>query len=256
MADAAERFAYPIVETPGARALETWRALKASGRGVPIVLGGPGDLAAVADGVERARKRGRTPQRLLKAADRLRFPAALDAWLEQERKKAEAFFRRSRIRLPPPDAEDDEALPREGPWPDAVYPSQPLSLALTIDRESLKPGEPARLVPFETVFIALLPAADAAEAPAWLGWGGWNAVPPPEILVAALRSWRDRFGAELAGVSGAAFSLSVERPPPDRDAALALARELARVCPTALGEGTYQELAAELMGEWWGLWWD
>jgi hypothetical protein len=52
--------------------------------------------------------------------------------------------------------------------------------------------------PWAKVYIVLLPTDDPTTIPAHVHWGGWNNCPPPEYHVAALREWRDRYGAESA----------------------------------------------------------
>lgn len=109
------------------------------------------------------------------------------------------------------------------------------------------------------VHIALIPARDAAEVPAYLNYGGWNACPAPEYQVAALRSWRDRYGAELVGL-GSVMNVRILRPPTTRGEALDLAREHFDFCPDTFNEGdfTLSDVAANLKSErWWNfVWWE
>jgi hypothetical protein len=78
------------------------------------------------------------------------------------------------------------------------------------------------------------------------------------MLVAALRSWHERYGAELAGIGHDTWSLRAARPPVSRGEALALAAEMAALCGDLLGEvKTLEGQAALLMAnEWWNFWWD
>jgi hypothetical protein len=111
----------------------------------------------------------------------------------------------------------------------------------------------------DKVHIALIPTDDWTTIPAHLQWGGWNACPHPEFHVAALRSWRDRFGAELVGLSRDTLELRVSRRPQTREAALELAREQYAYCNDIVdqGVGTLSVLAADLMADpWWFFWWD
>ena len=90
-------------------------------------------------------------------------------------------------------------------------------------------------------------------------WGGWNDCPHPEYHVAALRAWRDRFGAELVGLDSDRMDLRLARPPQSRGDALDLAREHYVYCPDSLkqGRGTLSSWAVQLLGnEWWSFWWD
>lgn len=76
-------------------------------------------------------------------------------------------------------------------------------------------------------------------------------------MVSALRSWRDRFGAELVGFSHDVMNLGASRPPCSRGQALALAREHDLFCGDTLNDVTLAELAAHLIADdWWFFWWD
>src|SRR5262249_5334448 len=92
-----------------------------------------------------------------------------------------------------------------------------------------------------------------------LRWGGWNECPAAEYHVAAMRSWRDRYGAELVGMSSGMLNFRVTAKPKTREEALALAREQYIYCADLIDQGvqTYSALAADLMAnDWWYFWWD
>jgi hypothetical protein len=89
--------------------------------------------------------------------------------------------------------------------------------------------------------------------------GDWNACPPPEYHVAALRSWHNAFGADLVGINRHTMNLRAAGRPTTREAAAKLARQQYAYCPDIVdqGVGTVSALAATLMtSEWWYLWWD
>jgi hypothetical protein len=95
--------------------------------------------------------------------------------------------------------------------------------------------------------------------PAYLHWGQWNGCPAPEYQIAALRSWRERFGAELVGLSRDVMNVRVQSRPPTREVALELAREQYVYCSDIVDQGvqTLSALAAVLMeSDWWYFWWD
>jgi hypothetical protein len=105
----------------------------------------------------------------------------------------------------------------------------------------------------------LVPTDDWTTVPAHLRWGGWNACPAPEYHIAALRAWRDRFGAELVGLAFDTMNLRVARRPQTRPEALDIAREQYLYCSDIVdqGVGTLSALAATLMAsDWWFFWWD
>ncbi|MCJ2187031.1 DUF4253 domain-containing protein [Novosphingobium beihaiensis] len=113
--------------------------------------------------------------------------------------------------------------------------------------------------PLEKVHVLFIPTQHGWEVPAYLRWGNWNACPPPEYHVAALRQWHDRFGAELVGMTGDRMDVHVASPPASRDAALGTAKEIYRYCPDIVdqGTGTLSALAAAMVsGHWWNFWWD
>lgn len=256
---AAQDFPFKLVETSGEAALDTWRSLSARKDGAPIVLGGPGDLYRIAERMALMRERGDTPQGVLAAADQLSFPDDLLRDRAAEREKAVAFWRAEREAGRTLLFDPDEEWPPTGTWPPKAYEEEPLAVVSRWDFERDRVAQKlAKRTPIEKVYIAVLTGADATEAPARLLWSGWNDVPRSEMLVAALRSWRARYGAELVGMSHDTWSLFVERPPQDRDETLALAREMVALCPDLLSEvKTLQGQAALAMANhWWNFWWD
>src|SRR5262249_49549611 len=103
--------------------------------------------------------------------------------------------------------------------------------------------------PLASVHIVTVPTNDSTEIPAYLYFGGWNACPAPEFQVAALRSWRARFGAQLVGLGADVMNCRVTTRPLERAQALDLAREQYAFCPDLIeqGAGTMSALAAALM---------
>lgn len=231
---------YERVTVPGSEALAEWEKLKRSGRGWPVIVGGDEDVARIAEqfsldepagsGAAGSHRGRRSPQEILAAAAKVTFPADLQKW--------PGAYRPEDMKAP------------LGDWPvDAdLEPSGPLMLA-----ES--PSQAVR----EKVHILLIPTRFGWEVPAYLRWGDWNACPPPEYHVAALRRWHDVFGAELVGIDGDTIAVRAGRPPQTRAAAIKLAREQYGYCPDLIDQGTetLSALAAILMkSEWWNFWWD
>ena len=82
---------------------------------------------------------------------------------------------------------------------------------------------------------------------------------PPEYHVAASRSWRERHGAQLVGMSADVLNIETIDGPRSRDDALALAREQYVYCGDLVNQETYtlSDLAAGLIANpWWCFWWD
>jgi hypothetical protein len=265
---------YRRVETTGRDALATWERLKAERQGWPIIVGGDDDLARIAD--QWTFDENIRPDDILARAALLKHPEGLRALNEIQRKERADFMRHwlstNSERLPrlteigvdgkehelPPDevrkrmaAQTEPTEPPLGEWPD--WPNgADFGEQLTVVRGL--GGQP-----LAKVHILVLPTTEAATAPAYLKWGGWNACPPPEYQVAALRSWHDRFGAEPVAISGDVINMRVRRRPATREEALALAREQYLYCEDLIeqGVGALVPLAAELMHEdWWFFWWD
>lgn len=256
---AALDFPFELVETTGLAALDVWRKLKAKGPATPVVLGGPGDLWRIAERLRWRLERGETVEAVLAAAGAIDFPDDLYRRSAEERARVRALRMREAEAGRGQGWDPKAEWPPSGPWPERPFEEEPLSVALGWDLGGA-PGtlEAARRTPLAKVYIALLPTDDASEAPAWLHWGGWNEVPESAMLVAALRSWRDRFGAELVGISHDAWSVKVDRPPTDRYEGLRVAREMLALCVDLIdGVDTLQGQAAlAIENDWWSFWWD
>lgn len=112
---------------------------------------------------------------------------------------------------------------------------------------------------YERIGIVLVPTRRSWEAPAWLNYGGWNECPAPEVHVALLRRWHDRYGAEVLSMGPETIELAVSRPVTDREEALALADEHFLYCYDIVVQGTetLDRLAAHLVDATvWYFWWD
>ncbi|MGE4073814.1 MAG: DUF4253 domain-containing protein, partial [Lysobacterales bacterium] len=81
--------------------------------------------------------------------------------------------------------------------------------------------------------LVLLPTADGTESLAYMHWFGMEGQ-RPEAYVRLLKSWSERFGAEIYAHYGTMLEFTVSRPPTDFDTALALADEHERVAPCTL----------------------
>src|SRR5262249_13995810 len=147
--------------------------------------------------------------------------------------------------------EEEEAghpLPR-GAWPE----EDPGSTSFTI------PYDARTRRPHREVVLALVPARAGWQAVLRLGFGGFHRCPPAYVHGAVLRSWEERYGAELVGLQRNVLELWAAEFPADRNAALALAREQYLYCRDIVEGGceTLDELAAILSsGEHWYFWWE
>ena len=274
-------FPFETLEVAGEEALATWENLRTSRHGESaVVVGDEGQFTRIVQG--SAQWPGgpirRTPEQILEAAGRLHHPQDLmtkhASDIVRVRERMTQLMRdRPDLRVPPeiklpPSLEAvlggtprvlsmEEVLaatvqdrgPELGEWPTGPMGAP----QLTVATETLSG------VPSPKVQIVILPTDDWTTIPAYLNWGNWNDCPAPEYHVAALRSWRDRFGAELIGLSHDVMNISVKRRPETREAALDLAREQYVYCSDIVdqGVGTLSALAAVLMqSDWWYFWWD
>jgi hypothetical protein len=268
-------FPFERIEIAGDKALTAWAELKLAGRGIPVVLGGDDSMISLI-GAFTLHPRESAPKSvgdILEAAAQLRHPEDL-----AKKRSADTTAARESIRRHIESAPDaplptiiqmdassgeqrqlsrEETLasmlsehePQLGEWPS--LPPESAELSVAFDILSGKPRQ--------RVHIALIPTDDWTTVPAYLRWGGWNDCPHPEYHVAALRSWRDRFGAELIGLSFDTMNLRVKRGPETRDAAVELAREQYLYCTDIVDQGveTLRNLAAGLLAHrWWYFWWD
>ncbi len=278
-AKARAAFPYPLIEVDGANALKKWQELKSTAQGTPVILGGEHfenlfgafTVFPARDGFPEHRPR--PVEDILRDAEKIRFPDDLISKRKKDEAEAGERLRQSfaadpnmpvpQIMTLSPDGTSrtlsrEETLatifaerhePPEGDWPRQASPSPGLSVVM--DTLSGKP--------LSTVYLTVLPTEDWTTIPAYMNWGDWNENPSPEYHVAALRSWRDRYGAELAALSFDVLNLRVTRKPQSREEALALAREHYAYCNDIVDQGveTLNHLAKDLMeNDWWYFWWD
>ncbi len=239
-------FPYEVVETTGENALAKWGELKNAGRGAPVVLGDDelDNLLFPFDPMHRARLK--PIEEILAAARTINFPDDLFKLRRDAHAEAKVYFRQITSLA---DFDDKECEAPLGDWPAETSYGADLSVAYNVGTGRLK----------STVPIALIPTDDPTAIPAYMRWGNWNECPSPAYHVAALRAWRDRYGAELIGLGADTINLRASRRPATREEALDLAREQYFYCNDIIdqGMGSYRKLAAGLMAsDWWFFWWD
>lgn len=271
-------FPFAQVTAPGDQALATWEGLVAARRGAPVVIGNDDELFRLVESMPEIPGHVRkSAGEIIEIAGGIRHP---DDWIRRsadDMAKARERLPQLLQRHPNPPKPDPamlsflqgampgtvsnptweeliaamsrESQPPIGEWPSSVSDSPELSIAL-----DLRTGAPIPLA-----HIIIVPTDDWTTIPAHFHWGHWNGCPAPEYHVAALRSWRDRFGAELVGLSHDVMNLRVRQKPKTQLEALELAREHYAYCPDIVdqGVGSLSALAASLMAhEWWYFWWD
>lgn len=232
-------FPYEQVRVAGSGALAEWEQRSALPGKIPVVIGDAEQLERLADQfsiddetIYGSGNRHPPPvSDILAAASKLKFPRDLGNW--------------------PGAYTDADLMAALGEWPDATPKADRSGLTVANDLATGKP--------LSEVYLLMLPARASWEAPAYLRWGNWNACPPAEYHVAALKRWHERFGAELIGIDADTMNVRVKRRPASREEALALADEQYRYCPDIIdqGVGSRSALAASLMAsDWWFFWWD
>jgi len=287
-------FPFRIIETSGAKALQQWEKLRKSSDGYPVIVGGEEDLRRILEpfdaSYDTADFHQRSVKEILSAAANLKHPESLRAYLKDQNEKFKVLLAQQReeaLRKNNDPAEISrreaarleasrlaEQLERASGNPVSIIPAEDLYLE---EFESAEPevGKWPVLAPppaglsvardvltgkyLEKTYIIVVPTKDWTEIPAYLRWGGWNENPPPEFHVAAFRSWQDRYGAELIGISGDVLNLRVKKKPRSKQEALDLAREIYDYNFDIVdqGVGTLSNLAAALKAhEWWYFWWD
>jgi Domain of unknown function (DUF4253) len=238
-----DNFPFEIIKIEGAKALAEWERLKTIGRGIPIIVGSDEDLRGLIEAYQF--EPSLIPSDVLDKAKKIELGFDIEKYRVQENLDAEAHMKSLGMKL---DMEENP-FPKIGKWP-----SQPEGLELpTIPYD----GETGK--PLEIVNIILVPAEAASDVPAYLHWGNWNSCPPPEVHIAMLRKWNQRYGAELVGLTRDVMNLRVVKRPESKDVALKLATEQYHYCADIVDQGTetLAPLAALLMASgWWYFWWD
>ena len=290
-------FPFPYEIVPGRDALKRWQEIDAAKKGAPIVIGDEEAFGLILDSFSStsgssSHQKEPTVADTLAKAGRLVHPASMTEFRQKEKEKLDQYLashpaaRKQLDSVPvvrgqadiekllkssPGSGKKSYVIELIGPGADPSEPANPSTTAPT-------PFEPpdvqkslSTLTPptvawdllkgtyFDNVYIVTLPTNDWTTAPAYLRWGGWNACPPPEYHVAAFRSWRDRYGAELVGMSSDTLNIKVVSRPAHREEAQSLAREQYEYCPDIVDQGTGSvEVLAEglLSSDWWGFWWD
>lgn len=230
---------YRIEVTEGSKALALWEELRTSGEGYPVIVGDAEALNTLLEGVGDPDSPDIAAT--LAKAEGLAWPQALADLKQRTREALAEQYASGEI--------------EEAPQPDiGRWPARPEA-----DTAPTTPFDPLTGAPFDPCYILVVPARHGWEVPAYTSWGAWNENPPPELHIAALRSWHERYGAELVGMSTDVLDLRVRQRPATREEALTLAREHFEYCPDIVYQGaeTLAPLAATYtVSDWWYFWWD
>jgi hypothetical protein len=107
--------------------------------------------------------------------------------------------------------------------------------------------------------VVLVRVEHSCEVSAYLGFGGWNDCPSPELQVAVLREWRKEYQAVPACITSDVLECVVVNRPQTEPEAMKLAAEQWIFCDDIVGQGTQsiRNLAMEIWkSPTWFFWWD
>jgi hypothetical protein len=113
--------------------------------------------------------------------------------------------------------------------------------------------------PLPAVFFGLVPVTAPWLVPAYLKFGGWNDCPDAVVHLAFFHRWFDRYGAVVTTVADDVIEFNVARPPTTPEASRQLALEQYVYCPDIVDQGveTLGNLTGTLQGSPnWYFWWD
>jgi hypothetical protein len=234
--DNGEQIVPVLTVAGGVPAIETRQALRRVGQSAgfwPVLLGDDDDLESHANDMRESRAGSTTD--ILRRAEEMATDPDPRAW----------FYRRIGKPVPP----DDYHLIL-GDWPRGVRPNNGFSIPFTFDGEALP-----------RVHIGLFPTTHSWHVPAIMRYGSYNSCPPPVEHAALMKFWRERYLADVVGISHDVIEMVVYRPPQKRAAALELAKQHYSYCTDIVsqspGEQTLSALAARLIrGRTWHFWWD
>lgn len=252
-AEAPYKFPYDIVTVHGNEAVNKWSELSQDADTTPIIIGNDDDLESLTWLIDPTS--GWMPdtsvEDILDRVEELSHPESLNELRDAELKRVIGFLEENDNTELITELKSLREFPAEliGDWP-----SSPDVLTMPLTLFDYETG-----LPHERIHIAILPTSDATEAPAYLKFGGWNENPAPEYHIAALRAWRDRFGAVPIVMNRDVIELKVEERPKTREDAIDLAKEQYTYSEDIVyqGVGTISALAASLSeSPYWYFWWD
>lgn len=221
------------ISLDGSKHVKQWEQLRQSRKGWPLLIGSDDDLQMIGEGLIIARDDKADAEEILRSAAKITHPDDMFARIKKEY---------GAVSEPLP-------TPPQGSWPPNPA-SQPNLAPIFVDMDG-------KSLPI--VHALIIPVADFTTIPAHLFWGGWNANPAPAEHVAALRSWKERYGAELVSLRKDVMELRVKQRPNTVEEAMALAKEHYYYCSDIVeqGVGTLSALADILLkSDWWYFWWD
>jgi len=244
-------FPYPLYEVAGTSAVSQWKQLNQK-EGTAIIIGSLDDVQSVKENFEFSANV--TVETILAKAANLSHPSSLYDHITNEHRSFVESLKQQEGQADlaaEMDALNPIHIPDEywGDWPDQVSSTD--SVLSLLDWSTGKP--------LETVYITILPTKNTWEAAAYLKFGNWNANPPPEIHVAAMKQWAKDFGATPIVMNVDTIELYVDTRPNSQENAKKLAAEQYLYSPDIVNQGVDEVsmLAAILeKNHHWYFWWD
>jgi Domain of unknown function (DUF4253) len=237
----------------GIRAIHVWRALRAAypSTGLWPLIRGQDWRIEGDEGIDAAKPR-RTPS----------FAKLLDRELRRAKRDHRSYIKgpitsmdaatlaKAVDRSPANRSENDDGSTKPPTWPKRP-PSQTIALSATRDLETNRV--------LKRVDLSLVRVEEPFEVFNRIGFGGYNACPPPHELCVWFREWHRRYGALPAAATAEFVECVVERPPATKSAAFEVAAEQWLLCDDIVSQGTGSvlRLAQSLWrSPTWFLWWD
>ena len=239
------------VQVPGTEAVQEWtrlRELLAPHGLYPVLLGDEESLSNHAEALRDAEGSAAAQARELVEEPPFDARAWARAKLQKEAEELRGFG-------------EEEAAQRNESLVQLLNASGPVALPTDVQplRSFTIPTDIVSGKFLPEVTLAVVRAREPWELPLQLRYGGWNECPLPEDNARLMRSWAERFGAEVVGITHDTVELRVARPPQDPVAALRLAAEHYAYCSDIVEQGveSIEGLAAVLLGApVWFFWWD
>jgi hypothetical protein len=220
-----------VAGSDAVRILEEYRSRYRSTAQDPFMIGDGEELERLEEQVEDAEQT---------SAEIIRASLVIDvgAWIAKEREERREDSKERGC------AAGEELL---GEWPINASDQGSITLHKDILSGNIK----------SKVYPGLAKIEHPWHLPAVIHFGGWNDCPSAEEHCAFHRSWQQRFGAEITGMSGDTVECVVRNPPRDGKAALDLAWEQYWYCTDIVDQGceSISNLAATLLNSpYWYFW--
>ncbi len=249
-------FPFPLLRVPGIYSVEAWTHLAKDKSVSPVIIGEAENVLYLLEGMDLY-EAGSVDEILLKTKT-IVFPEDFQSYKKVENEKILQAIKENPAMAPLYEglfSNSDKSINIDDvllDWPtEKSFENILNGPSVTIDWATDKP--------FQEVIIALIPTSDWTEIPAYIKFGGFNECPSAEWHVAALRYWRDLYGAQLIGLSHDTLDVLVSSNPKSKEEAAKQAITLFEYCPDLVlqGTGSVSDLASETVKQkWWYLWWD